>query len=221
MILWLANNAGVVASGSSVSVWEDQSGNANNAAQSTKANMPTLVNGDNGQSALHFNGTSTSMSISSLPINGLTGMTVFLVSASSGDVAAGYGAYAFLNWPETAYWGQTFFATYQSFSEFRFGTTQVGNENNVPMAFNRTSSFGLNEWLHSGTTDSMFLNGHSVTSINGKSTPISGVGNAALLGQNGTTYYPGDVSEVIVYNRALNTAERQTVEQYLMAKYHL
>jgi hypothetical protein len=221
MMLWLANNAGVVATGSAVNLWEDQSGNANNAVQSIGASAPVLVNGGNGQQALRFNGSSTFMSISSLPIDGLTGMAIFTVSSCSADTTASYGTYPLLNWPETAYWGATFFGTYRSFSEFRFGTMQVGNENNVSMAFNRTNSFGLNEWTHSGATDSMFLNGQTVTTLTGKSPNIAGVGMSAIIGRQASSYYPGDVSEIIVYNRALSTAERQAVEQYLMTKYHL
>jgi hypothetical protein len=125
-------------------------------------------------------------------------------------------------WPETASWGCTFFGTYQSTSHFRFGTTQFGNESSVTMPFNRTNSFGLSEWMHGGPTDYMWFNAQNVGTFTGKSPAISGVGNSALLGVGyDNTYYPGDVSEAIVYSRALTTSERQAVEQYLMRKYHL
>jgi hypothetical protein len=76
--------------------------------------------------------------------------------------------------------------------------------------------------MHSGTTDSMWFNGQSVASYQGKLESINNVGNTALLGHGpDNTFYAGDVSEVIVYSRALSTSERQTIEQYLTTKYHL
>jgi hypothetical protein len=223
MILWLASDAGVVANGDAVDRWEDQSGNANNAVQATPANKPLLVSGNNGLPALHFNGTSSFMSISSLPVDGLTGMTIFAVSSCSWDVDAGYGYYALLSWPdETARWGETFVATYRSFGEFRFGTTQIDNENKVTIPLNRTNSFGLNEWMHTATVDSMWINGQNVASFPGKLPTVEGVGNTVMLGVgHSNTFYPGDVSEIIIYDRSLSDTERQLIEQYLMGKYHL
>jgi hypothetical protein len=224
MLLWLANDAGIIANASAVSAWEDQSGNGNDAVQSASANQPVVVAGNNKQNALHFDGASSFMSISSLPIDGLTGMTVFLVSSDSKDISSNpsYGSSSFLNWPETANWGLTFFGSYQTSAHFRFGTTQVGNENSYNMPFTRTNSFGLSEWMHAGTTDSMLFNGQSIASYTGKSVSIAGSGVSAWLGQGSyKTFYPGDVSEVIIYSRSLTVAERQLVEQYLMTKYHL
>jgi hypothetical protein len=99
---------------------------------------------------------------------------------------------------------------------------QVGNEPSYQMPFTRTNSFGLAEWMHSGTTDSMWFNGQSVVSHTGTLQSINGVGSIAFLGQGiNNTFYAGDVSELIIYERGLSTSERQTVEQYLMNKYHL
>ena len=162
------------------------------------------------------------MSLASLPIDGSTGMSVFLVSSNATDKSDGWGNDALLYWPETASWGMTFFGSYQTSSHFRFGTMQTGNELPVSMPFTRTNSFGLNEWMHSGTTDSMWLNGQNVASFAGKVQQINGAGTSALLGEGAyNTFYSGDVSEVIVYNRALLAAEQQAIEQYLMKKYHL
>jgi hypothetical protein len=224
MILWLAGNSGVLTDGSGVSAWQDQSGNGNNALQPSTANQPTLVPGNNGQYAVRFDGSSSFMSLANLPINGSTGLTVILVSANSTDVSnsAGYGWYSFLLWQETASWGATFFGTYQSTSQFRFGTTQFGNESTYTTPFNRTNSFGLSEWMHAGTTDYMWFNSQSVGTFPGKLAAIAGVGNSAVLGLGNTnTFYPGDVSELIVYGRSISTSERQAIEEYLMTKYHL
>jgi len=222
MILWLANDAGVRTGGNGLVAWDDQSGSGNSAVQASAASQPVLAAGNNGQNSVRFNGTSSFMSLLSLPINGATGLSVFLVSANAKNHAAGYGQFAFLYWPETASWGSSFFGSYQTFSRFRFGTLQTGNEPSYQMPLTRTNSFGLSEWMHSGTTDSMWLNGQSVASYPGKQQSINGVGTSALLGQGmNNTFYAGDVSELIVYSRSLTASERQAIEQYLMNKYHL
>jgi hypothetical protein len=222
MLLWLANDAGLVTNGGAVSSWDDQSGNGNNAVQSNQANSPVVVDGNNGQQALRFDGASAFMSIPSLPIDGLTGLSVFTVSANSKDLPALSGLYALLFWDETGPWGRTFFGSYQSSLHFRFGTMQTGNDPVYQIPFNRTNSFGLSEWMHSGTTDSMWLNGQSVASYTGAASSIAGVANTAYLGQGlNKTFYAGDVSEIIIYSRGLSTSERQIIEQYLMSKYHL
>jgi hypothetical protein len=98
----------------------------------------------------------------------------------------------------------TYFGTYQSSAHFRFGTTQAGNENNVPIAFNRTQSFGLNDGVHKGTSDTMLLNDHSLGVFPNKQASINGVTSAVLLGSSiNDSFFSGDVSEVIVYSRAL------------------
>jgi hypothetical protein len=224
MLLWLANDAGVITTGTAVSLWQDQSGNGNDAVQPSAASQPTVAAGNNGQKALRFDGQANFMSIPSLPISGLTGLTVFLVTANTQNESsvAGYGRYAFLSWLETLSWGETFFGTYQTSSHFRFGTTESGNENTYQLPLNLGNSFALGEWMHSGTTDSMWLNAQSVASYTGKLQTINGTASSATLGRGDqNSYYAGEASEVIVYNRDLTTSERQLVEQYLMNKYHL
>jgi hypothetical protein len=223
MILWLANDIGIEASGTGVSAWRDQSGNGADALQGVPASQPALVSGNSGMKAVAFDGKADSMAIIGVPINSLTGMSVFIVSSASIDVFdAGYGLKAILGWQESAAWGGTYFGAYQTSAHFRFGTTQAGNENSVPITFSRTQSFGLNEWVHNGTSDSMLLNGQGLGIFPGKQAAINGVTSAALLGSSlNNSFFSGEVSEVIVYNRALTDAERQAVELYLMGKYRL
>ncbi len=177
MLVWLANDAGVVTKGSGVIQWTDSSGNGNSATQSQAANQPTLVNGDNGQNALHFDGKTSFLSIPNLPIEGLTGMTVFVVSANSTDNTNASAASACLYWPETAPWGVTYFSSFQTASRFRFGTTQANNDSSYTFGFPRTQTFGLSEWMHNGTTDSMWFNAQSVGSFSWKASGDCGRGD--------------------------------------------
>lgn len=223
MSLWLAPDAGIVAGSTShsVSEWTDSSGSGNNATQSNPTNQPTVVGGNNGQNALHFDGQNSFMNVNQ-PISGLAGMTVFMVSAAGVDHTPSSGCNAALSWTETASWGVTYFGTFQTNSQFRFGTTQTGNDNVWKIPFDWTDTFALGEWEHNGTTDSMWFNSQPVGTYTGKFSALGGLTSDMSLGTGGAnTRFKGDISEVIIYPRALTTTERQSVEQYLMTKYHL
>ena len=71
----------------------------------------------------------------------------------------------------------------------------------------------------SGQT-SYFVNAADQTDSN---TPIGGPGSFALgsAGVYSAEYSQADVSEIIAYTRALNTAERRIVENYLSSKYNV
>jgi hypothetical protein len=93
-----------------------------------------------------------------------------------------------------------------------------------------------NEWIiHEGISDiannsqKMFINASEVSSSNSVSTINAldikiGIGNA---GSDSEPYSPafggfqGDIAEIIVYDRALTTPERQQVEAYLANKYDI
>jgi hypothetical protein len=41
------------------------------------------------------------------------------------------------------------------------------------------------------------------------------------VNSNASNLFSGDIAEVLIYNRALSTSERQQVEQYLLNQYGL
>jgi hypothetical protein len=105
----------------------------------------------------------------------------------------------------------------------RFGTIQMGNYQFHRRLSSVGSSFTLTSATHGGTTDKCYANGVEIMNLGGKWTTIDGcspVGNLAR-GYNDDTYFAGDIAEVIVYTRELNSQERQTLEQYLAGKYGL
>jgi hypothetical protein len=103
----------------------------------------------------------------------------------------------------------------------RFGTTQSNNNliytrpSSIGTAYTRTSA------KHSGTTDTLYVDGTAVLTQTGKLTTISGTQSTAQLGRghNNNTYFPGDIAEVLVYEQALSEADRLQVERYLQQKY--
>ena len=217
--LWLKADAGI--SGPAVSQWTDQSGSGTNATQPVSSAQPLLVAGAiNGKPSVRFNGTSSFMSFT-LPVNGLTAMTMVMVSASAQDVSGGTwgGDHPALLWDETGGWGQVYLSPFQRSVGFRFGT---GQANNLPLYSRSTSlgsSFSMTEVIKNGASESLFVNGTPVLSLTGKLSTIANTANSATLGMGHGSYFPGDLAEILVYTRALSATERQQVEQYLISKY--
>ncbi|MBI4659123.1 MAG: hypothetical protein HY735_09800 [Verrucomicrobia bacterium] len=220
LAMWLKADAGLTMNGSTVSQWGDQSGQDRNASQAAAASQPALVTTDQGTPGLRFDGVNDFLTFN-LPVNGLEGMTLFLVSNNRADKTGTGPNNAALFWNETASWGTIYLAPFQSRVNFRFGTKQTGNQPTFARPASIGTDYSVTVALKDGTTDALFVNGESVWSDAFRATPIAGcreVGNIAR-GYNDNTYFPGDILEVLIYTRALTDAERQAVEQYLQKKY--
>ena len=103
---------------------------------------------------ISFNGTSTYLSFT-YPVNGLTGMTVVMVSNNTANQSGGQwgNENAAVFWPQSASWGELHLSPFQTNVRFRFGT---GQKSNLP-SYTRPSSLGTaysrTIAVKSGTTD--------------------------------------------------------------------
>jgi hypothetical protein len=206
------SNAGQVIS------WPDQSGHHADATPPNASAAPfSMKDGPNCKPVISFNG-QQSLGFN-LPINGWTGMTVFLAAQSYADAPAWYGNQALL-WNETASWGRTFFTPSQTHVFFRFGTTQANNQPIYNRPFNIGGDFGVITAIHGGNTDTLFVNGVLALLQAGKFSSIAGTSaTASIGGGTNNTFFTGNIGEILVYNRALSTTEREAVEHYLITKY--
>jgi hypothetical protein len=174
--------------------------------------------GANCTPAVAFTGPQDAMSFN-LPINGWTGMTVFMAISAANDAGGWWENQAIL-WPETEPWGTTFFTPSQSNVFFRFGTGQVGNQPIHPRLSNLGGDFTVTTAMHDGTTDSLWVNGQLALREGGTNVVLQGTSGTVLVGQGLLgTYFAGSIGEILVYDRALTEIERQTVQQYLFQKY--
>jgi hypothetical protein len=223
--LWLRADAGVSLSGGAVAQWNDFSGNNRHAAQAVAVSRPTLKTAAvGGLPAVRFDGLNDFLTFN-LPVNGLTGLSLFLVASSTQVQNPGttQAENAALFWNETASWGTVYLSPFQSAVHFRFGTTQIGNRTIYQRPSSAGSGFTLTEAIKNATVDSLFVNGAQVVSQSGKLPAIAGcrtLGNIAR-GYNDNTYFGGDIAEVLIFDRALTAAERISVEFYLLGKYGL
>ncbi len=222
LALWLMADAGIVRNGSAVAAWEDQSGNERNAGQRRAECQPILSEkAVNGLPAVKFDGIDDYLE-TRLHVEGLSGLTLFLVSANSENKTfINSGESSALYWDQTVPWGKVYLSPFQENVAFRFGTTEV---NNHPV-FKRPTSIGakysLTCTVKDGAKETLYIDGHGALQQTGKRTAIKGPGDALWLGRGSPTmpYFPGAIAEAVVYLRALPPAERLFVEKYLTAKY--
>jgi hypothetical protein len=152
-------------------------------------------------------------------------MTVFMVARAATNPPPGsyYSDNSAILWTENQSWGNTFVSPYQTQVSARFGTTQVGNN----LFYARPGSgigqdFTSTRAVHDNGTDSLYVNGQRVFSQSGKLPALGGVSGAGTIGEGiNHTFFNGDISEILVYNRVLSADEATAVENYLAQKYGL
>ena len=226
--LWLMADKGVELNGSSVTLWQDQSGNGADAEQGSAANQPTLdENAINGLPALSFDGVDDFLTFT-LPIDGLSGMTIFVVSAATQDIEIPFPhcQYAAIFWNETASWGTAHVTPLQNAVWIRFGT---GQTQTIPVVYRYNTPVGEDFTVVAATmegiTDYLYVNGELVLT-NEKPAGQDTIANQRDLGNigrgyNDDTYFPGMIAEVLVYTKTLSDTERQDAEKYLSDKYSI
>ena len=219
--VWFKADSGISLNGSTVSAWADQSGNSNNATQPVVSAQPTVASGViNGLPAVNFAG-SANMQFN-LPVNGLTGMTIFLVNANAASYTGGGGdvSNAPLFWDETADWGTVYLSPFEQSVKWGFGTGQVNNMPSYTRPASIGTAFTLTDVVKNGTTENLYVAGTLVATQTGV---LGTIANTQSTGNLGVGYlstpWNGQIAEVIVYTVALTDAQRQQVEQYLTTRY--
>jgi hypothetical protein len=204
--LWLKADVGVTTSGSNVTAWADQSENNRNV---TAVVSPTFVaSAINSKPAIQFSGAQSLTG--DLDFNLSSDNAIFIVF-NAGDVDAG------------AFVGQGIREYISTIAE---GYTGISNSNRAVIVQSNTASIINNSYIfssiNSSNTFTIYLNGNQTGSAFYDG--LAGIGTQLYIGadyaNNDYSYwYSGYISEIIIYNRAVTTQERQQVEAYLNAKY--
>jgi hypothetical protein len=218
---WYRANGNVTVDGSNlVSQWDDASNSARNATQGTSTLQPVLVPGAlNGQPVIRFDGTDDILPLpdATLP-TGNSSYTVFCV-VKAGVLDANH--HGFLS-------GGT--QNNGEFNGFRFegspatntilntwwGNDLLSDENEVLANTPYCVDFTYDS--SSGRVIRKF--GSSVAT--NASTTRNGTAENNLIGKTCCSeFWDGDIAEIIIYSRALTSAERTSIEGYLSAKYNI
>ena len=226
--LWLdaADPASVITSGSAVSLWNDKSGNGRHMSQGVASNQPTILsNARNSLPVIVLNTPTTNYmsTITTVPVNGLTGMSIFAVANAPANFAIGdTTANTLIWWPEIGGWGQIGVVFTQTAYGWRFGTAQGTNNPKVNFPTNIGTSYILTDVVKSGVTETPYYNGNNLGAVTVSNTTIANTGTTAFigLGANGSLGRY-NVGEIVVYSNALTTNQRQQIEGYLAWKWGL
>ena len=201
-----------------VSSWKDKSGLNNHAYLNSSA--PSYSYFVNGKRAISFNksgGTTNGLILNSPLIGGLTTLTIFAVTRrlvntnSTADYICGnYGLSPVVGF-EFYFYGSDLFV---------YNSNQ-GNANTFSPTYPGVSY--LNTYVQAGNSSNQATLYHqgALVSTGTNAQPISSTHNFVV--GNGPNYtgerFRGDIAEIIVFNRALNTDELRLVHNYLGYKW--
>jgi hypothetical protein len=195
-------------SGINVSQWNDKSGSANNATQSTGVNQPTYAN-----NTVTFAGSQNLLSAVSASLSSETFFAV--VKPTSGESTV-LGSVATLDNSLSGTGGRSILLI-PSPSQLKLNKqftaeVAVGSFS----AYNTRSLIGS---LTDGTNAFVYNNG---TQAGSGSFVSYTSGLFTIIGRNGNgtnQYFIGEMNEIIIYSAALTTLQRQQVEGYLAWKW--
>ena len=214
--LWLdASDAATVTVATGVSVWADKSGNGRNAAQAVGGKQPAYSSTINGKNVVTFQGTDDTMQIGANAVFNATSQTIIIVSRQA--AAAN----------ESLWYKADSNSAVGVIIRYRSGTTFWHYQKNdasattLGYAANTNTNANVYATVLEPAAQAGYVNGSQVasatltTAYDNNSGPW--LGSRRDIGE----YLNGDVAEIIFYDRALTTAERQKIEGYLAWKWGL
>ena len=192
--------------GQTVEQWNDLSGNNDNYSQSNSSQRPTYVSaGINGWPTIHEAASSQQVLKSTINLSS-SNFTILYVAKMDGPTEARILSAISNNWL-LGWWNGSMAQAY-----FNGWVTGAGGNSTDNKAHEYTG-------MLNGTTATVWDNGSQVASQSGGFTGPSGLGTNAYAASS--EFSDADVAEIIAYNSALTTANRQSIENYLDNKYGL
>jgi hypothetical protein len=230
LALWLdADDASTITlNGSTVSQWNDKSGNGRNVSQATAANQPTLTaSGLNGKPVLTFDGVNDYLAAASPLIGTTHSLFVLFTPTIENQTGSLFGQWSagqtgrftiLVNQISSGAASAGFLNVFNSSSTQGGGSGGLSTEvaiSNTPTLITSISTTGSEQWK-------LFKNGTewdsaTITSV------YTGV-NSAIGSLNGTESslpFDGTVSELISFPSILSTADRERLEGYFAWKWGL
>ncbi|MDR2429404.1 MAG: fibronectin type III domain-containing protein, partial [Puniceicoccales bacterium] len=208
--LWLRADQGVFTDGTpgnAVERWQDQSGKGNHAVQFAAANRPALAaDAISGKALVRFTAAQKqSLSFLNVMQGAAAAEVIIRVKTSAATYSVDNGLW---KWSASgaAYPGRT--------AALADGTASNANQlQGAPiLGLNQWRTYGISATAGQWTSRLDGLEQYSVAAntVAFISTP--------LLGTNGSTYFDGDIEEILIYDRTLDTAEREQLTRYLDAR---
>jgi hypothetical protein len=212
--------------GTAVRTWSDQSGNGYDATQSTTAARPTYIaSGLNGLPVVRFDGTDDRLALGASALGmfrNVAGQTTFLLIKYQSGTNASKNSLVIFN----------------NASAPRLQMRQINGKYNInamrldavtEQSISSNQNIATDFVMHTSRVD--YVNTESRQFINGQTdglkTDFQTSGNTSDTNSSNifigswisSEYLNGDIAEIIVYNRALNTSELAQVHRYLARKW--
>jgi Concanavalin A-like lectin/glucanases superfamily len=231
LVVWLSSDVGISANASGlVSAWMDQSGQQNDAVQSTASNQPTLLqSGLNGLPVVHFDGIGSHLALPPGMADFTSGLSAFVLvrpvsntamhAARFFDFAASYGsltdAIVFVRFNTGAD------LLYQTYLGSTPGDYLLASGAVVNGLWQEQEVVAVGGTPGSLVSAALYRNG---TSVGGGVVRVPNVitrtsNFIARSNLNQDPYLKGDIAELLIYARDLTDTERQQVEAYLATKW--
>lgn len=214
--LWLdANDSSTITlNGSTVSQWDDKSGNDYHVSQGTASNQPTLTsNVLNSKNILRFDGGDWLENLVATPVGGSTNRTIFIVFNYTGS-SIDYPLY--LGTASASPSNGTVFGVSQEIAARVANGSRVFNDS-------VSSSHSIVSLILDGTTTSDLSAWKNATSLGVSSTSNQTINTGSRFYVGGAStvgsWLAGDIAEIIIYSSALSTSDRESVESYLSDKW--
>jgi Secretion system C-terminal sorting domain len=218
--LWLDANRGVTVSGTSVTAWADQSGNAFSAAPPTTTARPAFVaSSANGYPTIDFDGTNDELWINDNAAFDLTAWHIFIVPLI--DTQKDYNAFLVKGDDSNENYEMLGFADASVHMPILYtdATRTFPNTTTAQL----TATANIFEYSYSSAVGrDVYRNNNNVQTDNESKTPSTNNFSLYIGNERSTTgrFLNGDLAEVIMYNAILNSAQRIIVNNYLAAKYN-
>ena len=216
---WYRADVGVVATGTTVTSWTDQSGNVRNV---TANGDPQLTNnGEAGQQTVTFDGDTDSFTGTKASWGEAATGTVFAVWQRDADSSS----LNFVYDSETDEQRQWLVRQTDTNSVDPGGAVYVPPASWTNHSVQPTDTIGAGNWVVTSTThttgvsDAFEANGTAIYTGDLLSGGMSGLNIGAVAGSTGSLTWKGEIAELIVYEGALSAAEHVAVTQVLMDRW--
>ena len=240
LLLWLKADTGIVLNDTTVSRWIDQSGNGNDAIESTKSRQPVLVdNVINGKPVIRFDGVNDRLGFTGS--KRMTQISLFMVFSNRSGASSAAPGFVLTFGPGGTYLANEHFAIKMRGMDDGDNDIIVGTEDhNDYVLFTGQNIAKYNEWRNifivrdktvSNTT--LWWNGVSAPPTpSGSNLTISiplgdstasggGIGSTDNFPNLGTVLAKCDIAEIIVYDTLLSDSGSLAIEKYLGDKYNI
>lgn len=214
---WFDAALGVTLVSGFVSEWADQSGNGEDATQSTASQRPTVVaSGLNGHPVLRWPSTGNVELEVDLTFMAGSDFTVYSVMQRSSNKTTNY----FTGNVSGGVTNASLHIGWSTNTLFKFGFW--GNDSNVTVPAFTSATPVIGQFTFSQTRGKevqVFEGGVSYTvDMPAQTTPLTSVTSGRIGCAVGGTFF-GDIAELLYWNRALTDAEEVVMNNYLANKY--